>query len=264
MDVTRASCCTYALVHRPVDETIKIVAEAGFKKIDLLGQAPHLSLDPAETDPAKIKTLAQTHGLWIANLGTYVGGGFTNPDPAIQTREFARVQRAIDLAVFLGARSIRFFRVSAAEDDAAFLERLALWGKRCAEYAAEKKILLGIENHGGAITGSPEMLKRLFDQIGSPYLGLLYDPCNYVQKNVDYRAALESLKDHLVHVHLKDAVSAPAFQRVMLGAGEIDFRWIVERLDALGYRGDFALEYELTEPPAEQGLAQWLATYAAL
>lgn len=62
--------------------------------------------------------------------------------------------------------------------------------------------MLGIENHGGAITGSPETLKRLFDQIGSPYLGLLYDPCNYVQKNVDYRAALELLKDHLAHVHL--------------------------------------------------------------
>jgi len=264
MDVARVSCCTYALVHRSAEETMKLVADAGFKKIDLLGKAPHLSLDPSETDPIKIQSLAQTHGLQIANLGTYVGGGFTNPDPAIQAREFTRVQRAIDLAVFLGARSIRFFRVSAAEDDAAFLERLVPWAKRCAEYAAEKKILLGIENHGGAITGSPETLKRLFDQIGSPYLGLLYDPCNYVQKNVDYRAALELLKDHLVHVHFKDAVSNPTFKRVMFGEGEVDFKWAVERLNALGYRGDLALEYELTEPPAEQGIPQWFAAYAAM
>lgn len=109
MDVAHVSCCTYALVHRSAEEPMKIVADARFKKIDLLGKAPHLSLDPSETDLTKIKLLAQTHGLQIANLGTYVGGGFTNPDPAIQAREFTRVQRAIDPAVFFVARSIRFF-----------------------------------------------------------------------------------------------------------------------------------------------------------
>lgn len=264
MDVSRVSCCTYALVHRSAEETMKIVADAGFKKIDLLGKAPHLSLDPAETDPVQIQSLAQKYGLQMANLGTYVGGGFTNPDPALQAQELARVQRAIDLAVFFGARSIRFFRVSAPEDDPTFLNRIIPWFKRSAEYAAEKKILLGIENHGGGITGSPEILKRLFDQIGSTYLGLLYDPCNYVQKNADYRAALELLKDHVIHVHFKDAVSVPTFKRVMFGEGEVDFKWVVTRLDALGYAGDLALEHELTEPPAEQGIPLWFAAYAAL
>jgi len=30
--------------------------------------------------------------------------------------------------------------------------------------------------------------------------------------------------------------------------GAIDFPWIVEQLNAIGYEGDFALEYELHHP----------------
>jgi sugar phosphate isomerase/epimerase len=43
----------------------------------------------------------------------------------------------------------------------------------------------------------------------------------------------------------------------MLGAGQIDYGWILEQLDAIGYTGDLALEYELKDPPAAEGLKTW-------
>ena len=43
----------------------------------------------------------------IANLGTYPGKRFCDQDPAWQEQELAQVKRAIDIAVLVGARSIR-------------------------------------------------------------------------------------------------------------------------------------------------------------
>ena len=43
----------------------------------------------------------------------------------------------------------------------------------------------------------------------------------------------------------------------MLGEGQIDYPWILEQLEAIGYTGDLALEYELKDPPAAEGLKAW-------
>ena len=37
------------------------------------------------------------------------------------------------------------------------------------------------------------------------------------------------------------------FQRVQLGDGTIDVSWCIRELEALGYTGDYALEFELTK-----------------
>ena len=66
------------------------------------------------------------------------------------------------------------------------------------------------------------------------------------------------MADHIVHVHIKDATTRDgAFRLAMLGEGDIDVPWLLEELDALGYRGDLALEYELSDPPPEEGLRLW-------
>jgi sugar phosphate isomerase/epimerase len=49
-----------------------------------------------------------------------------------------------------------------------------------------------------------------------------------------------------------------------MGEGEIDFPWIVEQLDAVGYDGDFTLEYEIHTAPSEAGLKQSYEVSAAM
>jgi hydroxypyruvate isomerase len=49
-----------------------------------------------------------------------------------------------------------------------------------------------------------------------------------------------------------------------MGEGEIDFPWIVEQLDAVGYDGDFTLEYEIHTAPSEAGLKQFYEAFAAM
>ena len=68
--------CTFPLRERPWPEALEVIARAGYRKVDLLGRAPHLTLDPAECDPAAIRAAAAGLGLEVANLGTYAGRGF--------------------------------------------------------------------------------------------------------------------------------------------------------------------------------------------
>ena len=262
MDISRVTACTYPLRERPVEEAFDVIAAAGYTRVDLLGRMPHLSLDPAECKPSAVMAAAAARGLRIANLGTYVGRAFGSDDPAAQEAELGQARRAIDLAALLGARSIR---VMAGDDDPSNLDRIAAGFRRAAEHAAARGIYMGFETHGGRINGSPEQARALCSLVGSPYFGVLYDPCNLAHAGTDYRAALATFGEHVVHVHFKDGRRTQGgFEPTMLGEGEIDFVWTAAELDRLGYRGDFALEYELPAPEPEVGLPRWLAAWRAL
>lgn len=280
MDIARLSTCSIALHDRPLAEALAIIAAAGFKKVDLLGRMPHFSLDPAECDPVALKAAAAAAGLQIANLGTYVGAGFASEERTAQAKEWADMQRALDVAAFLGARSIR---VRPGDDNPACLERIVPWFQRSAEYAATRGVYMGFENHGGGISGQPKLCAELADKVGSPYFGVLYEPCNLMQAGVDYRYALYIMRSHITHVHLKDGrFTLDGFQHTMLGLpaardrrqgrlappggseGQIDFPWILAQLETIGYAGDLALEYELKAPPAEVGLKAWYRAGVAL
>ncbi|MCU0502343.1 MAG: sugar phosphate isomerase/epimerase [Anaerolineae bacterium] len=262
MDISRLSTCSIALHKHPLEETLDIIAAAGFRKVDLLARMPHFSLDPAECNPVDLQHLAQGRGLQIANLGTYVGAGFASDDPTVQQREWGAMQRAIDLAAYFGARSIR---VRPGDDSPACLDRIVPWFQRSAEYAANYGVCMGFENHGGGISGQPKLCAELSNKVGSRYFGVLYEPCNLMHAGVDYRYALHIMHEHVTHVHLKDGIfTLQGFQHTMLGQGQVDFPWILSQLTAMHYRGDLALEYELQEPPAEAGLPQWYEAGVAL
>ena len=223
---------------------------------------PHFSLDPIECNAVDLQHLVHARGLQIANLGTYVGAGFASDDSAVQQREWADMQRAIDLAAYFCARSIR---VRPGDDSPACLDRIVPWFQRSAEYAAIYGVCMGFENHGGGISGQPKLCAELSNKVGSRYFGVLYEPCNLMHAGVDYRYALHVMHEHVTHVHLKDGMfTLQGFQHTMLGQGQVDFNWILLQLTAMRYRGDLALEYELQDPPAEAGLAQWYEAGVAL
>jgi sugar phosphate isomerase/epimerase len=262
VDLTRISACSYPFRDRPWAAALTCIKQAGFGKVDLLGRAPHLSLDPRECAPQAIQQAAESLGLRIANLGAYVGRGFGASDAATAEAELAQLQRAVDIAAMFGARSIR---VSPGDDDPAHIDRIAPWFRRAAAYAAEKDVYLAFETHGGGISGQPARCVELAEAVGSAYFGVLYDPCNLMHGGMDYRMALWTMREHIAHVHLKDgAVDKDGFRLTMLGEGHLDLRWIVEMLDAIGYRGDLALEYELGQPDPEEGLALWLGAAEAI
>ena len=151
-------------------------------------------------------------------------------------------------------------------EDASIIDRIVGPFKASAAYAESKGVYMGIENHGGAIAGDPKACLELAEKVGSKHFGVLYEPCNLMHVGVDYKAAFEVFKDWITHVHVKDgAVQDGKFTRTMLGEGDVDCAWLIENLEASGYEGDYALEYEVCDiVPIEEGLSKWFEYFVKL
>lgn len=255
MDVRRISVSSFPLIQQPLPQALATIREAGFGQVDLLGRMPHLSLDPAECDLNTVKLVAAEAGVRIANLGTYAGNDFASPDSAAQEADLRAVKRSVDAAVALGARTVRVFRWNSPADDPAMMARITPYLQRATRYAAEKGIYIGMENHGGRLSGVPELCCELVLRVGLPNFGIIYDPCNLIRGGADPEKAFHTMKNHIILVHFKDGTSDPNSHRTTpLGAGLINFKWILQQLDSIGYDREITYEYELDQPAVPEGL----------
>jgi sugar phosphate isomerase/epimerase len=257
MDLERISCCSIPLRDKAPEAAFRVIAEAGYRKVDLLGRMPHFDLTDPAYDFEAVVALAEGFGLRIANIGSYCGGDFASDDEGARERALAETKAVIDAAALCGARSIR--TRPGRPEDPGLIDRMVPYYQRAAEYAAARGVYMGIENHGGPISGDPELCAELFDKVGNEYAGILYEPCNLAAAGVDYKRAFDVMREHITHVHIKDTYEIDGVMRtVWLGTGVIDFRWVVANVESTGYRGDYALEYEVHDEPPETGVARWL------
>lgn len=263
MDTSRISTCTYPMREREIDYALRVCAEAGFKKADVWGRAPHFSEDQSQCDWPALKQTAAELGIAVANLGTYPGSFFIAATDVQREAEMCKMKAAIEGAAYFGARSIR---VSPGHgEDPAIVDRVTPYFIEAAAYAAEKNVYLGMENHRGSIAGNPQVVAELCRNVNSPHFGVIYEPCNLLAIEVDYKQALDTLGDWVVHTHIKDGTwESGEYQRVHLGDGDVDFVWVVEQLEAAGYEGDYALEYEVGNiEPVETGMSKWYDRFTA-
>ena len=295
IDKDRLSTCSIAFIKYEPEKAFEIIAEAGFKKVDILERPPHFSLFEDECDPKKLLQAAKNTGIKIANIASYIGGGangravawsfhgwtvpkpeqftkigFASDDKRDLEKEMDQMKEAIDLAAFLGARTVRVFD---GDDKPESINKMVEWFQKSAEYAGERGIYLTLENECDGVAGTPKLINELAEKVGSKYFGILYEPGNLVaDTGADYKAALEIMKNHITHCHFKDCKPVEGgrdgmnggYEMVSFGEGIIDFVWIMEKLDEIGYEGDIALEYEIHDVPAEKGIKKFYTDFLSL
>lgn len=264
MELTRLSSCTYPVRDRSVAEALQVMAAAGLQKVDLWGNLPHFSIVSTECDLEGLQNQAATHGVQIANLGTYPGRRFDSADPMVRAAELQALKATLYAAKALGARSIRV--MPGRGEDPALVDRIAPLFAEAAPLAEELGVYMGMENHAGSLAGDPVVVTRLCRAVGSAYFGVLYEPCNLMHGGVDYRHAFEVFGEHIVHAHVKDGRDrGEGWEACHLGEGDIDYGWVLKALESRGYQGDYALEYEICDLEAiETGLPRWVETFRAL
>jgi sugar phosphate isomerase/epimerase len=241
---------------RPLAEAMDVIAAAGFKKVDLVGVEPHFPPSPDDAAVQQLEGEVRRTGVKVANLGTYYGRPLPGT-PEDEQAELAAARRGMDAAVRLGARSLRLMPGKDRSHETGFA--VVPFFRQVAQEAEQRGLYLGIETHGGLSSDAPAMVE-LCRQVGSRHFGVLFDPSNCMGAGVDYKQAWAIFHDHVVHVHLKDGRrnAEGKWERCHLGEGEVDAAWLLRELDRVGYGGDIALEYEVTEiEPPETGLVRW-------
>jgi sugar phosphate isomerase/epimerase len=172
------------------------------------------TLDAAGVEPVQ-RTLAETGQ--ISSMLCF-SPDFTHPDSKERHRQLERQRTAIDLCVMLGIRHCRTLSgqrypgMSRREGVQRTVEGIG----RSLEYAAEKGVVLCLENHYKDGTwqypefAQPEdIFLEILGQIDSPHLGVQFDPSNATVGGFDPVQFLDKVKERVVTMHASDRYLAP-------------------------------------------------------
>ena len=233
---------------------------AGVTHIDVL------SLDNARV--ASIKNLVQTTGVQISGLGYYPN--CLSPDLGEAERSVEHLMQVIQAAPKLGLTQVNTFigRDFTKGVDDNWNRLLTTW-KPIVDLAEKCNVRIGIENcpmlfgddewpGGKNIATSPAIWRRLFSDLGSPNLGLNYDPSHMVFQCMDYLNPMREFIDRIFHIHAKDVridrhklndVGVFAHPKLyhtpkLPGLGEINWGQFFSVLGDAGYQGPVCVEVE--------------------
>jgi len=119
--------------------------------------------------------------------------------------------------------------------------------KTACDLAAEYHITLALETHGCLIHDLPEPTLKLLSLVAKPNLKINLDLPNMVlsRDNLIPPAELEPLLPLTGHVHLKNLrmVIGGGYLLEGVGGGIIDYKPLFQRLQAVGYKGKYSLEF---------------------
>jgi sugar phosphate isomerase/epimerase len=207
------------------DEVVGFASENGFACVEMMCW-PHVSenrkyagvthVDVSRlkgAEAGRIKKLLREKNVFISGLGYY-----PNPlDPDSEKAAFYlnHIKKVIDAAVMLEVDIVNTFIGAdpAKFDDDNFETFRHVWPP-VIKYAEERNIRIGIENcpmfftrdewpAGKNLAHSPELWRRIFNEIPSKNFGLNYDPSHMVWQMMDYVRPIFEFRERIFHIHIR-------------------------------------------------------------
>jgi sugar phosphate isomerase/epimerase len=251
----RLSCCAYSYRQAlqggvmTLPDFLQTCGEIGFDGVELTA---YYFPTTERAFLNEIKLQAHREGLAIS--GTAVGSDFAQADDAKRRSHVTMTLEWIERSVILGAPTLRVFAgpVREGQTETQAFQNVVECLQECAESARRQGVLLALENHGG-LTETAEGTMRLLRAVNSPALGLNLDFGNF---HGDIYGQFEACAPYAAATHAKpSAILTPGKPETR---EQIDYRRVRSILDAAGYRGFLAIEYE-EEGPATTAVPQFAA-----
>lgn len=266
---------TFGVVSDEIDQDLEVVVgvarDLGMSTIELGGVwlKPAAQLSPQEVDRAE--ALVQQAGMRVnmilppclkSILLAHIPVGQVAQDLAFQAH-MEELRRAIALAqrfnaavrifsfrregmVGLGNPSPRSPRGGDIPEDA--LTKIVEGLSIACDMAAEKGVILALENVRSCYANSGTNTRRIVDAVGADNLKVIWDPANsFVSGQEAYPEGYEQLdKSSIVDVHIKDARLRDATtgwtEWTCVGQGEVNYRAQLAALLHDGYTGTLTIE----------------------
>lgn len=198
--------------------------------------------------------------MWRRLAGNLAAGGFTCPvldspflkeTPVPGYPEWAQLDRAIEVATILGAKTVRVFSGRRTDNDvyAWLVDVLAETALRCGEAG----LGVAVEIEHVCVVGTAAEAAALVARAGTPSWGFVLDPGNESRltgKPAD-ASLVAPLAPYLRHVHVKDVDVTGSWVRV--GAGTVGWARQLNALRDNGYSGFLSMETHYAVAP--DGLA---------
>ena len=253
-------CLEMVFTDRPFLDRIQLVAEAGYRFAEMwfgdLTPAKSTGDARKSKQAAQIRAAAEKAGITMTNvvIGSPdggIGGGLTDaarrPEWLQRTDATLVYCRDANISAAIVCTGNLVKGLSRAQMRQNVFEGL----KATAELAEKAGITLLLEvlndkvDHAGYFLTSSDEGAALCREVNSPRLKLLFD-CYHMQiMEGDLTGHIRKNLDVIGHIH-----SAGHPGRHELWLGETNYPFLIRQLEAMNYRGVFALEYAPTLPPS--------------
>lgn len=186
---------------------------------------------------------------------------FGSHDPEIRAKAREIMEKAIQLAVDLGIRTIQLagYDVYYEEQDETTLKHFQAGLEWAVELAASNEVTIAVEIMDTQFMSSISRWKKWDDIIKNPWFTVYPDIGNLSAWNDNWQEELRLGIDKISKIHLKDTYKVTEtckgqFRDVPFGEGCVDFVGFFKLLAELNYRGAFLIEMwteKAEEPIAE-------------
>mgnify|MGYP005848497959 CR=1 FL=1 len=236
-------------MNNPMQDTVEqIVAfrEAGFDFLDL-------TLEPerarsADLDVYRIRqALAESELGIVGHTAWYLP--LASPFDELRAAAIREVERCLEVFAALGATLANVHPDARVPlyDDSWIVARNVDALQHLAERAGHLGLMLMLENLPG-LFGRVEVLRPVFEAVPALAFHLDVGHANLLTPTNNSEQLLESFGSRLAHVHLSDNKGGDRDLHLPLGAGQIDWPWVVGLLNRHGYDGTITLEVFSPDP----------------
>lgn len=252
----------------PITHVIDAAARLEVQGVDVL----HRQLESEDNSALQaIKRHALMNGIALVCLSMHQD--FVLGDDAKRQHEIQHTLKCLDIAARLGipcmrinagrwgtikgfdklmeARGIEPLPPGLTEEDG--FKRAIDGIRACLARAAELGIVLGLENHWG-LSGTPEGLLRILNEVNSPWLKALPDTGNFLE---DPYNKLARILPHACYIQAKTYYGGGEWYTL-----ELDYQRIINLLRQSNYRGFIGIEFEGKEH-ADTGVPKSVAMLQA-
>jgi sugar phosphate isomerase/epimerase len=256
----RHSICNEAFEGWQLAEACRAIRKAGYAGIEI---APFtLAENPADITAAERREYRETiqseglsfvglHWLMVSPAGLHVSG----PDAVLRQRSWEHIRHLIDLCADLGDKGVMVFGspkqrsttggLTRGEATRNFIDGLA----GVAPHAADRQVRVLVEALPVSQSDVVQTLEEavgVVREIGSPYVQTMFDVHNAIDEELPHAELVARYFDYIRHVHVNELDGRHC------GAGDYDFKPVLEALRRRNYNGWVSLEAFDFSPGAER------------
>jgi len=185
-------------------------------------------------------------GVKVSSLGSPIGKVGVEDEEGFE-KQLKQLDMLCRICKVLDCRYIRMFSfyIPEGKNPEDYKETVIEKLKKFCEIAEKYEVTLIHENEKDIYGDIGTRCRTLMDALESPYFKSAFDFANFVQCGEDTKECWEMLKDTVVYIHIKDAVSTDK-ENVVCGTGEGKIKEILDQaINQEGYEGFLTLEPHL-------------------
>lgn len=188
----------------------------------------------------------ESAGIGVSSIGSPIGKVGIEDEEGFE-KQLHQLEDLCWIAKLLKCRYIRMFSffIPEGKDPADYRDAVIEKLKKFSAVAEKHGVILIHENEKDIYGDTGARCKDILDTVGSDHFKAAFDFANFVQCGEDPQECWDLLKEHVVYIHIKDAVSTSK-ENVLCGTGEGKIPQILKQaIRDEGYTGFLTLEPHL-------------------